>query len=286
MAFSAKSVIEKQNQASAHRTGKSGWTYFEENMSKIRKFVMEDTKNDYVIIVAGEEGTGKSHLACRVCKSIDKDFNISESFIADFNKSEHSFGNFLKKFHDTKFKVAWYDEAVSILFSQTHTSRDSKKAQELFKEKRFCQHFDILVAPSFWDLVPDIRERRARILLYTYVEIKKPAPGRTEYVHKFAWFSRRKILQLSLSQSKMKKMFSSPEELFRHVRPNFTGTFPPMSSDEEAEYMPLKRDLFLNTVSEAFDAKLGKDVEIVESLDFSKFDSTYLEKKPETEIEV
>lgn len=278
MSFSARDAVRRQNESAGSRSKKTGWDYFQDNCRKIRKFVREDTDNDFVIVIAGEEGSGKSNLACKLGKELDENFSITESFIADFDGSDHSFGNFLKKFVDVKFKVGWFDEAVSILFSQTHNSRSSKKAQELFKKKRVCQHFDILVAPSFYDLVPDIRERRARVLLYTFVEINKPAPGRVEYVHKFAWFSRKKILQLSLSQTKMKKMFSSHEELFRHVKPNFVGTFPPMTKEEKEEYNPLKRDLLVNTISGAFDRSLGKDVEIVENVDFSDFDKKYLTK--------
>jgi hypothetical protein len=186
----------------------------------------------------------------------------------------------MKKFKDVKFKVAFHDEAVTTLFSQSSQTRDSKDAQLLFKIKRACSHFDILIAPSFWDLVPDIRERRARSLIYTYVDIVHPAPGRTEYVHKFAYFSRQELIALSTSMTKTKKAFSSHHALFALVSPQFKGTFPPMCPADEAAYLAMKHDHMSQEINRIFDADVGRDIQIVENnLDFSDFDKKHLQKK-------
>jgi energy-coupling factor transporter ATP-binding protein EcfA2 len=198
-------------------------------------------RQDWVILITGNEGSGKSTLASHVCKMFDQDFSVDESIIYNFWGEDHSFLNFLEKFQAVPYKVAWYDEAVTVLFALRHSSSDSANAQELFKIKRDCRHFDILVTPSFWDVVPDIRERRAKSLIYCFTEIGHPVRGKTVYYHKLAYFSGAKISHISANKGgKVRFAFRSPTELFKLVRPDFIETFPAMDSEIEEEYMKCK----------------------------------------------
>ncbi len=199
----------------------------------------QGNRQDWVILVTGNEGSGKSTLASHICKMFDPDFSVDESIIYNFRGEDHSFLTFLEKFQAVPYKVAWYDEAVTVLFSLRHGSKDNINAQELFKIKRDCRHFDILVTPSFWDVVPDIRERRAKSLIYCFTEIAHPVRNKTVFLHKFAYFSGSKIVHMS-GNPKARNAFRSPTELFKHVKPDFIETFPEMDKEIEEEYMKCK----------------------------------------------
>lgn len=213
--------------------------YLFANIEKIQKYC-QDCRQDWVFFITGTEGSGKSTLASHVCQKLDPDFNLDESMIYSFRDDAHSFLKFFDTYKDVPFKVAWYDEAVTVLFSQRHSSKDSADAQELFKIKRDCRHFDILVSPSFWDVVPDIRERRTKSLLYCFTEVYHPTQNRTVYKHKYAYFSGAKIIRLS-ENKKAKLAFRSYKELFKIVKPDFVEEFPEMETDFSIEYLAAKR---------------------------------------------
>lgn len=213
--------------------------YLKTTIRKAKNYCQEN-RQDWVTFITGNEGSGKSTLASHVAEMFDPNFSVSDSMIYSFKGTNNSFINFIKKYQDTPYKVAWYDEAVTVLFSLRHSSRESADAQELFKIKRDCRHFDILVSPSFWDVVPDIRERRTKSFLYCFTEVYHPTPRRTEYKHKYAYFSGEKIIKMSLNK-KAKYVFRSPSELFKVVRPDFIEEFPGMSKRIESEYMTSKR---------------------------------------------
>lgn len=117
-------------------------------IDKAKEFCQE-LRQDWVVFITGGEGSGKSTLASHVCKRFDPNYSIDESMIYSFRDQEHSFLRFMQRFKDTPHKVAWYDEAVTVLFSHRHSSKDSADAQEIFKIKRDCRHYDVLVSPSF-----------------------------------------------------------------------------------------------------------------------------------------
>lgn len=210
------------------------------NIAKIVSYCQQK-RQDWVFFVTGLEGSGKSTLAAQLAKILDPEFSLKEGMIYDFRDSEHSFINFMLKYQDIPYKVAWYDEAVTVLFSQQHNTRDSALAQKIFKIKRDCRHYDILVSPSFWDIVPDIRERRVKSLLYCFATIHHPAQGRTEFRYHVAYFSGEKIIRLSQNR-KAKTAFRSYKALFKLVKPDYVEDFPELPSDFEKEYLKFKRD--------------------------------------------
>ncbi len=183
-------------------------------------------------------------------KALDPNFDMDEGMIFSFHGEDHSFLDFMLRWHDTRGKVAWYDEAVTVLFSLRHSSRESADAQEIFKIKRDCGHYDVLVSPSFWDIVPDIRERRVKSLLYCFKKIEHPAQNKTVFRYFVAHFSGEKIIKLG-SNKKAKSAFRSSTQLFKIVRPDFVEEFPQMPSNFEKEYLISKRAHRLNILEKA-----------------------------------
>lgn len=233
-------TAEEVTEEELHEVVKREPLYFLNHTIDKAKAYCKEQRQDWVMFVTGMEGSGKSTLASHICKRFDPNYSIDESMIYSFRDGDHSFLKFMRDYKDTPYKVAWYDEAVTVLFSHRASSGDSTDAQEIFKIKRDCRHFDILVSPSFWDLVPDIRERRIKSLLYCFTEVYHPTAGRTKYRHKYAYFSGSKIMKLS-ENKKAKYAFRAYKELFRIVRPDFIEEFPDMDEDRKEEYMTAKR---------------------------------------------
>lgn len=218
------------------------------NIKNIKKYCHEKNQ-DWVFMVVGAEGSGKSTMANHIAAALDPEYNVSESMIYTFKGADHSYMGFLTQFQDTPWKVTNFDEAVTSLFSRNSNSRDVKEAIELFKINRDCNHFNVLVAPSFWDLDKDLRERRTKTVIYTYVEIEHLPGGRKRYHHKYAYFSGEKIVKLS-NNKKARIAFRSSKDLFRIVRPDYTETFPGMPPTMEGEYLKNKRAFRRKRVAE------------------------------------
>ena len=218
------------------------------NIKNIKKYCHEKNQ-DWVFMVVGAEGSGKSTMANHIAAALDPEYNVSESMIYTFKGEDHSYMGFLTQFQDTPWKVTNFDEAVTSLFSRNSNSRDVKEAIELFKINRDCNHFNVLVAPSFWDLDKDLRERRTKTVIYTYVEIEHLSGGRKRYHHKYAYFSGEKIIKLS-NNKKARIAFRSPKDLFRVVRPDYMETFPVMPPAMEGEYLKNKRAFRRKRVAE------------------------------------
>lgn len=247
-----------------------GWLLLQQNIKKLAE-VAKNNRQDLPILITGQEGSGKSTLAYHIAKILDPNFNIHESIIFDFKESENSFKRFMEKFSNTPYKVAFLDEAVTVLFSQTHASKENKDAQLLYKIKRDCRHFDLLVTPSFWDVVPDIRERRSKVLIITYIDIIT-RNGKSYFNHKFAWYGRKKITEI-VTNYKTKRSFGTPEKLFQLVPPNFIGNFPKLKKEDEKEYLKIKQDHKEYVLRRIFgDPKEAKEPTL-EPLDFSNFDN-------------
>lgn len=209
----------------------------------------KDYEQDWTFFIVGTEGSGKSTLASHVCNNLTAHtkipFSLEESIIYSFDDRDgrgnpliNSMVGFIDKYKDTPFKILWYDEAVSVLFSDDHATKESKNAKKSFIIKRDMSHFDILVAPSFYHIVKDIRERRVKTLLYCF---REKDPITRKFVHKYAFFSKKEIAALS-SLTKGREIFGDPKTLFKRVPPKFVEEFPPMSSEQRGQYLTVKRD--------------------------------------------
>lgn len=270
MSITSRYIREKRMRATQNNDEFSNYKLLLKNLDN-SKNICETLNQDFPILVTGSEGSGKSTIAILVAAYLDADFSFSENMIYTFDAGPHSMTEFARKYLTTPYKAPVYDEAVSILFSQSHNSKQSKECQEWFKLKRECKHFDILVIPSYWDMVKDIRERRAKAMIYTYLE-KIKAGSHISIKHRFAYFTGEALTDLSESPVAQKR-FRTPQKLFKTVRPSFTGEFPGLPAEMEKEYRSMKWDNLRAFVSEKFE-KSGKNNDAImeNNLDFRSID--------------
>ena len=171
-----------------------------------RKLTKEDW--DSVIIIAGDEGTGKSQLGLYILewwfnlsgRKIEKDdikyicLNI-EQFVAQLETL-------------VNYKVIIYDEAGE-LSNLRRTSAFNVAINLAYQIIRGKNILTVLILPSVFDLDAFFTKRRARAL----IQIEKRG--------KYAFFNKRKLRELMDVYQRKKNQYAA----FRKVKPSFRGSF-------------------------------------------------------------
>jgi len=132
----------------------------EEECNNIRKAVITKDR-DFVMIIDGEEGSGKSVLAQQVAKKLDPKFNMENiCFNAD------QFISRLKK--APKYSCIILDEAFSSANSRSSLTEVNRSLIGVATEMRQQNLFVIIVIPSFFDLDKYFALWRCRALFHVY----------------------------------------------------------------------------------------------------------------------
>jgi len=174
---------------------------------------------DWVWVVDGTEGSGKSTIAMQVAKILDPNFDLSRVCMTpeEFTKA------ILKA---KKGQCVVYDEAFTGLSSRASLTEINRLLVSLMMEMRQKNLFVIIVMPTFFLLDRYVALFRARGLFHVY--LKNGKRGQWVYFNN----KKKKLLYL-----KGKKLFSygEPRSLFR-------GRFMDQYTVNEAEYRKKKKD--------------------------------------------
>ncbi len=129
-------------------------------LDKVREAVIKKDR-DYVMVVDGEEGSGKSVLAMQIAKHLDPTFNIENIvFTAD---------QFMKKIKITKkFACIVLDEAFSASSARASLSQVNRAMLGIATEMRQRNLFIIMCIPSFFDLDKYFALWRCKALIHVY----------------------------------------------------------------------------------------------------------------------
>ena len=200
--------------------------YLKENLKSIVRNCKWDHQ-DWIFLVTGMEGSGKSNLAISVASEMDPTFSIKEGMIYELG----DYVNFLEKYRSVPFKALVFDEAISVLFSRQHATRESKAFIEFMNENRQLKHFMIFVVPSPFNIDIDIRERRFKTMLYVF-------HNRKTRVRKYAFYSQRIMIQHM--NDGMRKLFGNPTLFMRHAPPLYVETFERMPKKLRKKYKAAK----------------------------------------------
>jgi len=116
---------------------------------------------DYMLIVDGKEGSGKSTIAQQIAAFLDKNFSINNIAFTD--------KEFLDKVKDAeKYSCVLFDEAYGALSSKESLSQRNKTLVRLFTRVRHQNLFMIIVLPSFFDLTKYVALWRSSALIHVY----------------------------------------------------------------------------------------------------------------------
>jgi len=133
-----------------------------ELLDKVKKRVLTKDR-DFVAVVDGEEGSGKSVLAMQLAAYLDPDFNLDNIV---FNSDD-----FLKKIKDPKTKrgaCIVLDEAFAAANSRASLTEVNRAMIGVATEMRQKNLFVLLCIPSFFDLDKYFALWRCRSLFHVY----------------------------------------------------------------------------------------------------------------------
>ena len=190
-----------------------------QQLDKIRKLVMEKDR-DFVFIIDGDEGAGKSVLAQQMAAYLDPNFTIDKIC---FNSNP-----FIEKLKNCeKNSCIVLDEAFSAANSRASLTDVNRSLIGVATEMRQKNLFVIILLPSFFDLDRYFALHRCRALFHVYFDNKDG--GRGQYV--------------IFSKNQMKALYILGKKFYSYSKPH--STFPPMRFNnyypvDEIEYRKRK----------------------------------------------
>jgi ABC-type dipeptide/oligopeptide/nickel transport system ATPase component len=129
------------------------------------KTVVTKKDRDFVMVIDGEEGSGKSVLAMQIAKYLDPDFNIDKLV---FNSDD-----FIEAIKKVKMNsCVLLDEAYSASNARASLTEVNRAMVGVATEMRQRNLFVIFVLPTFFDLDRYFALWRCRALIHVYFDRK------------------------------------------------------------------------------------------------------------------
>jgi hypothetical protein len=173
---------------------------------------------DWVWIIDGSEGSGKSVLAQQLAKVLDPTFNLDRMCMSprEFTKCV---------IHARKGECVIFDEAFTGLSSRASLTEINRLLVSLMMEMRQKNLFVIIVMPTFFLLDKYVALFRARGLFHVY--LKSGKRGRWIY----------------FNSKKKKQLYLIGKKLYSYSKPksNFKGRFMDQYTIDEESYREKKR---------------------------------------------
>lgn len=198
-----------------------------EELTKVKKRVL--TKDlDWLAVIDGEEGVGKSVLAQQLASFLDPDFNLSKIV---FNAND--FMNLIKSKTIKKGSAVVLDEAFSAANSRASLTEVNRAMIGVATEMRQQNLFIIMVLPTFFDLDKYFALWRCRALFHVYFT--------NNYDRRYIAFPKnaKKLLYLN---GKKKYSYAKPRSPFPPCQ--FFNTY----TVDELEYRKKKAEAFQKRV--------------------------------------
>ena len=205
--------------------------YLRAGLAKAKKVVAKDW--DWVVLIDGIEGGGKSVLAQQMAYEVDNTLSLDRiTFTPETFKSAVKNAN--------KYQSVIYDEAYTGLSSRGTMSDINKTLVQMLAEIRQKNLFIFIVMPTFFDLDRYVAIWRSKGLIHVYTD-NEYERGRFAFYNK----DRKKLLYI------LGKKFYD----YNKPRANFRGRFTNYYVVDEVEYRAKK----LKALSEHKDKNELKD---------------------------
>jgi len=215
-------------------------------MKKLLRVIAVDykklTKEDWdsVLIIAGDEGTGKSQLGLYITEEWIR-LSGRTPTIEDINSICLNIEQFVGQLKELKKgKNIIYDEAGE-LSNLRRTSQFNVAINLAYQIIRGKNILTVLILPSLFDLDAFFTKRRARGFIQVYTR------------GKYAFYNKRKLREVMDWYQRKKNQYAA----LRRVKPLFKGTFKVYSGVLAAPYKE-KKESRMNEVVKILEEKLGK----------------------------
>jgi len=192
--------------------------YLKSNLDIIKEAIIGKDL-DFIFIVDGMEGAGKSVLAMQMAYYLDRKFSI--------NNLAFTPEQFKEKVTNVKrkYQAIVFDEAFSGLYSRTAMTYVNISIVSMLAEIRQKNLFIFVVLPTFFDLDRYVAIWRSRALVHVYFK-----EGFNQ--GNFCFFNTEKKKSLYMKGYKSYN--------YNAVKSNFYGNFPNYYTVDEKEYRKLK----------------------------------------------
>jgi len=128
---------------------------FRQRFSETVKNIITKKDYDWLHVVTGKEGVGKTSLALRYCIDINPDFSVDDVIFSTKELVE-----WVK--HSKKGMPVLIDEGALVFFSRDTMRGANKEAVKLLTGMRTFNLFVAICVPNFWVLDRYIREHRVK----------------------------------------------------------------------------------------------------------------------------
>jgi hypothetical protein len=206
---------------------------------------------DYVLVVSGDTGTGKSHFGLQLAETWQQIIGkkINNKLIDQVNVDREQW---LKRFQNLEsLDINIFDEGAYGLGSKQYMERFAKTLEMLFQVIRFKQFFTVIIVPNFFRLNKFFREDRLRGLVW----ISKRGS--------YKWITRKNVVKLcNLNERRFIKRMDI-------VTPFHTNKFPEYKGKLLEAYNKQKEEgvnKILNEVIELNTDKRGESENIKKGL--------------------
>lgn len=180
---------------------------------------------DYVLIVCGDTGTGKSMFGLNLLDTWYREILKKPLTKGMIDQVNTNFQKFVQKFQDLEpYEMNIFDEGVVALDSKDAMTKFSKNLSKMFNVFRTKRFFTIIILPSFFNLNKYFRENRIRGLVW----VNKRG--------KYKWYSKKGIMYLNAynENKKIKSMMLA--------RPIMSNSFPDYKGLLREEYNKRKNE--------------------------------------------
>lgn len=193
---------------------------------------------DLLIVIDGEEGSGKSTLGRQIAKILDPTFNEKRIAFSSLY--------FRRMAYETKeYRAIVLDESKEDLDRKSTMSKKNRMFMNFLSQARVLHKFMIVILPSVYDLDSYVAEHRAKMLLHTYKH-----RGRTPGF--FTFYGKSAIKRLFITGKKYRT--------YNNVRGQFSGRFTKAEVVDMELYNQMKLRA-VNKYSPDPDTKYNKEVE-------------------------
>lgn len=130
------------------------------NLDLIKKIILEKDY-DWIHLIIGKEGTGKSTLGLQVCKYFDETFDESR-IINDLEELKVTVRN------SKPGQAIMIDEGALFFYASDAMTKDVKEIIKLFTAFRKYNLFFVICVPQYYDIVSRIRDKRVKSATVVY----------------------------------------------------------------------------------------------------------------------
>jgi len=209
-------------------------TKIQKALDKSKERVIDRDK-DFVGLVTGGEGNGKSSLAVEMARYVDQDFDVEKQVAMSYEDVIRTADEL------DPGQALVIDEGIEMLLSRNHAKKKNKIILEWFREVRAKNLFFFICMPKFKEVDKPIRDDRAHTL------VRCVGQGRGHF------FNKSKMDEITVERQGNRVVADFPDPLFKDTWQD------PSGHDFWNDYEEMKKENVDNLSAKYLDDEDGEE---------------------------